>query len=321
MATYPADGQGTATGTDAGVGCDSPTPDCAVPTDVAIELRFDRFLLPIPGIANQVELYTGDPKANAIGLHARYDLLERVVILDHEAPLHPNTLYTVQIKPGPDPSQGFWAFDGAPLEAGAVPLRFSFTTGGGPAAKAPTEPAPADDCAAIASGPLQVCAGCHMNPPAAPPMNAADYVTAYPPMGLSVTDWGLRYTAIGHIAHEAATGDSTLGTGAQGGPRFGVDMALVQPGAPEKSYLMYKLLRKAENYALAPGEACPDVFHAPVSAGACTPPDSAELDRLRERFVLGDPMPLDQGQPLSLTRDQLARVATWIRAGATCPDP
>ncbi len=321
IATYPADGQGTATGTDAGVACDSPTPDCAVPTDTPIELRFDRFLLPIPGMASQVTLYTGDPKANALGIAARYDLLERVVIVEHTARLHPNTLYTVEIALGSDPNQGFWAFDHAPLAEGPVPLRFSFTTGSGPAAPTAAPPASTDDCAAIAQGPLNVCAGCHKNPPASAPLNAADYVAAYPPMGLSLTDWGLRYTAIGHIAHEAATGNSALGTGAQSGPRFGADMALIQPSAPEKSYLMYKLLRKPDNYALDPGEACPDTFHAPVSDGACVPPDAAELDRLREWFVLGDPMPLDQGLPVSLTRDQLERVATWIRAGAACADP
>ncbi len=321
VATYPADGQGTATGTDAGVACDSPTPDCAVPTDAPIELRFDRFLLPNAGLVSGVTLYTGDPKANAIGISAQYDLIERVVILQHDAPLHPNTLYTVEVQSPQPAGRGFLAFDGAPLESGPVPLRFSFTTGSGPAAPVAQVPAQNDDCQTIAAGPLSACIGCHKNPPAQPPTNVADYVNAYPPMGLSLTDWGLRYTAIGHVAHEAETGNTALGTGTQSSPRFGAEMALIQPGSPENSYLLYKLLRKPENYALDPGEACPVAFHPPVLDGGCVPPDSAELDRLGEWFVLGDPMPLDVGAPASLSRDQLERVATWTQSGATCSGP
>jgi len=321
VATYPSDGQGTLTGGDAGDSCDTPTPDCAVPTDAPIELRFDRFLLPSPGMLYGFSLYTGDAKNNRVGVVAEYDLLERVVILRHPAALHAHTLYTVEITPGPDPSQGFWAFDGAPLEKGELPLRFSFMTGGGPLGTAPAPPAAIDDCVTLAAGPLNSCVGCHKDPPAQPPTKGADFISAYPPMGLSLTDWGLRYTAISHVAHEAETGDEALAPGVQNGPRFGAEMALIQPGAPEKSYLVYKLLRKPENYALGAGETCPVRFHAPVSDGACTPPDDAELTRLREWFVLGDPMPLDRGAAVALSRADLHRVISWIAGGASCPVP
>ena len=334
-ATYPADGQGTATSSDAGVDCDTPTPDCAVPTDVEIQLRFDRFLLPGVGLSSGLHLFTGDPKANAVALSPAYNLIERVVVFHLAAPLQPNTLYTAEVVPGKDPSAGFWAFDRAPLEAGPVPLSFSFTTGSGPAA--PTAPAPVttDNCTTLAhdgnsagslpTGPLKVCSdgSCHKNPPDVLLTDPDNFVKGYPPMGLSLTDWGLLHTAINRVAHESDTGNSALDPGLQSGPRFGVQMNIVDPGFPENSYLMYKLLRKPENYALADQEGCPDLFHPPVSDGACLTPAGDELARLREWFVLGDPMPKDLApdERLSLSRDALEQVVRWISAGAPCAVP
>ncbi len=325
IATYPADGQGTATGTDAGVDCDTPTPDCAVPTDVEIQLRFDRFLLPGVGLSSGLRLFTGDPKANLVSLSPEYNLIERVVVFHLAAPLRANTLYTAEVVPGKDSSIGFWAFDRAPVEEGAVPLSFSFTTGSGPAA--PTTPAPVttDNCTMIAQGPLNVCSGgsCHKNPPDHAITGPKDWTKAYPPMALSLTDWGLAHTAINRVAHETETGNSARDPGLQSSPRFGVQMNVVDPGFPENSYLMYKLLRKPENYALTANESCAVAFHPPVSDGACAPPDDAELSRLREWFVLGDPMPKDLDTQLatSLSRGQLERVARWISTGAACDVP
>jgi Big-like domain-containing protein len=336
IATYPADGQGTATGTDAGVDCDTPTPDCAVPTDVEIQLRFDRFLLPGVGLSSGLRLFTGDPKANSVSLSPEYNLIERVVVFHLAAPLQPNTLYTAEVVAGKDSSKGFWAFDHAPLEEGAVPLSFSFTTGGGPAAPATPAPVTTDNCTTITEGPrpagmvtlpagaMNVCGStCHTNPPDHAITDPTAWTTGYPPMALSLTDWGLAHTAINRVAHETETGNSARDPGLQSSPRFGVQMNVVDPGFPENSYLMYKLLRKPENYALAANEPCPVDFHPPVSDGACAPPDDAELARLREWFVLGDPMPkdLDTQSAISLSRGELERVARWISAGAACDVP
>ena len=324
-ATYPADGQGTATSAGAGVDCDTPTPDCAVPTDVEIQLRFDRFLLPGVGLSSGMRLFTGDPKANAVSVSPEYNLIERVVVFHLGAPLQPNTLYTAEVVPGRDPSTGFWAFDGAPLEEGPVPLSFSFTTGSGPAT--PTTPAPvtADDCTTLAQNVLYTCSSgsCHKNPPRVRPTDPDEWVKDYPPMALSLTDWGLAHTAINRVAHESETGQSAQDPGLQSGPRFGVQMNIVDPGFPENSYLIYKLLRKSDNYRLDMGESCPDQFHPPVSDGACIAPGEDELARLREWFVLGDPMPKDlaPGAGASLSRDALEQVVRWISAGAPCDVP
>ena len=72
--------------------CDAPTPDCAVPTNAAIELRFDRFLLPGSGLNAGLSVYSGNPPANGVPLIPEYDLIERVMVYRPARPLQPNTL-------------------------------------------------------------------------------------------------------------------------------------------------------------------------------------------------------------------------------------
>lgn len=321
IATYPADGQGTNAPEGADVTCTEPSPDCPVPTNASLELRFDRFLLPGSGIASGVALYTGNPPANGIGLNARYDLLERVVVLDPSRDMQPNTLYTVEIVPGTDVSRGFWAFDRGRLEEGELPFRFSFMTGSGPAPAAPL-PAPSTDTCDNMPSAFAGCAGCHVTQEGgetSPP-------SKYPPMGLDLSSpGGLFYTAVGRVAHESETGDSVGGEGLRTPARFGVQMRVVDPGSPATSYLIYKLLQKPENFRLGPSEDCETSYHSPVAEGSCSPPDSAEITRLREWFLRGDPMPKDRRDavsgelvPAATTHANLARIVSWISAGANC---
>ncbi|HKO51016.1 MAG TPA: Ig-like domain-containing protein [Polyangiaceae bacterium] len=324
VASYPTDGQGTNAPFGADVRCDDPTPDCAVPTNVAIELRFDRFLLP-GGLDGYVALYSGNPPANFARLRAEYDMIERVVVYRPSRQLLPNTLYTVELVPSTDPAQGFWAFDRAPLEDGAVPLRFSFSTGNGPR-PGPVQPPPTlDTCETMSQGPLSICANCHISKPDAqtsPP-------SSFPPMGLDLSSpRGLYYTAVRQVAHQTETGNSSVGEGLQSPARFGVQMNIVDPGSPATSYLLYKLLQKPENFASLDAQAsCVTGYHSPVSDLDCQPPPEAERTRLREWFVLGDPMPKDDtssmGQPIAAatTRENLVRISAWIATGAACPEP
>ena len=322
VASYPADGQGTNAAPGADVSCDSPTPDCPVPTNLVIELRFDRFLLPSGALTSGARLYTGNA-SNGVSLKVEYDLLERVVLLRPTRLLEPNTLYTADVVPGADKGHGFWAFDGAPLEGAAVPLRFGFTTGGGPRAALATPLGAPDTCETMVHGPLQRCSTCHI----ARPSDAASPPAKFPPMGLDLaSSGGLFATAIGQVAHQTDIGDSSSGSGLRSPSRFGVQMNLVDPGNPATSYLMYKLMRRPENFQLDPSEpSCVTGYHAPVAEGGCTPPNAEESVRLREWFVLGDPMPKDQpgGAPpaSSTTHADLVRIAAWIAAGANCSDP
>lgn len=314
IASYPADGQGTDVAGDEVLGCDSPTPDCAVPTDAAIELRFDRFLLPGGGLSLGLSLYSGDPH-NRVSLRADYDVIERVVVFRHVRPLEPHALYTAEVVESADRSRGFWAFDGAALEQGPIPLRFSFSTGAGPRGSAAFSTA-SDTCETLAAGPLQSCAECHSTRPA-----QADRPALAPPMGLDLSPRGLFYTAIGHVAHQTETGNSATGAGLRTPARFGVQMSVIDPGNPATSYLLYKLLEKPENFRLAAEELeCETGYHPPVSGSNCSPPDPAEAARLGAAFVLGEPMPRDavNGQGSHLTHRDLLRVAAWISDGASC---
>ena len=308
VATYPADGQGTRATADSPV-CQSPTPDCAVPLNAPIELRFDRFLLPGPGLALGLRLYTGDPKTSSVALSASYDVLERVVRLQPAAALAPNALYTAEVVPSEDPTKGFWAFDRAPFEAGAVPFRFSFITGMAPEAVLPVPPS-TDTCVTIAPA-FASCSGtCHTQ--------------AAPPMGLDLSSqWGFYYTAIARAAHESETGDNALHV-LSTPERFGVEMPIVAPHSPATSYLLYKLMAKADNFALAADEPCNSGYHPPVSDGACQSPSAAEQSRLREWFLRGEAMPKDQpnaASPAHVSHAALVRIASWIAAGAACEAP
>jgi Bacterial Ig-like domain len=325
LATYPANGQGTNAAKDAALDCDSPTPDCPVPTNLAIELRFDRFLLPGGGLSAGLSVFTGEA-ANSVPFTADYDLIERVVVFRSAQRLQPNTLYTAEIVTSTNPARGFWAFDQAPLEEAAVPLRFSFSTGSGPVATVAAAEPSTDTCETMASGPLFSCTNCHVTQPGletVPP-------SKYPPMGLDLSSTsGFVYTAIEHVAHQTATGNTALNAGLEAPSRFGVQMNVVDPGLPATSYLMYKLLEKPENFRLDGSEpSCATGYHAPVSDGNCQPPSDDELMQMREWFVLGEAMPknptLTPGSAASVTsisHASLRRVAAWIGAGAACTLP
>ncbi|MEO6598999.1 MAG: hypothetical protein ABIQ16_03940 [Polyangiaceae bacterium] len=333
LASYPADGQGTNAELNADVDCTTPTPDCPVPTDAAIELRFDRFLLPArfdsylltkSKIAPGLLLYSGS-RDNAVALRTEYDLVERVVVLRPARRLEPNALYTAEIQIGSDSNQGFYAFDRAPLEAFDVPLRFSFSTGSGPSANSAERLPSTDNCETMTTqGPLSSCAGCHVSTPA-----VEGGAQQFPPMGLDLSSTrGLYYTAVARVAHQTETGSAIARAGVQSPARFGVQMNIVDPGNPATSYLMYKLLQKADNFRLSDAEAaCPITYHSPVLEGGCTPPDPDELTRVREWFVHGDPMPKDGRSadgtvtPAATDYANLRRIAGWITAGATCPEP
>jgi len=325
LASYPVDGQGTHAPFGSDVTCDDPTPDCAVPTNVTIELRFDRFLLP-GGLNAALSLYSGNPPANGIPLQAEYDMIERVVVYRPLRQLQPNTLYTAQLVSSPSPGQGFWAFDGAPLGEGPVPLRISFGTGNGPRTEPPPVMPPVDTCETMTHGPLDSCVNCHATPPS--DAHSAPS-TRLPPMGLDLSSSrGLFYTAIRQVAHQSETGNSATGQGLQSPVRFGVQMNIVDPGSPATSYLMYKLLRKPENFAVSEDAAsCVTGYHFPVSSLDCQPPPEDERVRLREWFALGDPMPKDDtstmGEPIpsATTRENLVRISAWIATGAICPEP
>jgi hypothetical protein len=103
----------------------------AAPRNSALELRFDRPLLSANAVRQAILLYSGTPEGHAPFTQPEYDVVERVLLYRPLGALAPKTTYTVElIIPEEGDSEGFRAFDGAPLEEGPVPLRFDFHTDG-----------------------------------------------------------------------------------------------------------------------------------------------------------------------------------------------
>lgn len=303
VATYPRDGQG--------LDCDAGATGCGVPLNTDIELRFDRYLSPSSAIRQSLFVYSGT-KSNFVFLEPKYDVVERVVDyrLAAGTSLEPGLVYTVELlSPGDAAAYGFRAFDGAPLAPGPVPLTFAFRTGNQTAPAPPTPPTPTcADMLAIFRRPSPgqpACAGsnCH-----------------FPPgrMGLDLSSGsGLTTTAVGHVATETAVGPR-VDVPLENPPRTGVQMPVIDPGRPENSYLLYKLLRKPENFGSA-AQRCTSQYAVKLPPGQCLPPSSAESTRLREWFVTGQAMPLHENPLLPdvhLRLADLRAIQRWIAGGA-----
>lgn len=276
-----------------------------------------------------------------------YDLVERVLAyrLGSGLEFQPGLLYTVEVVvPEEAGADGLRAFDDAPLEtAGSVPLVFDFRTSvlSDPKPDGPTIPM---DCTLGVRDVFDlVCArsGCHSTRDrgkngcpsdqallddsqnhfvgcvGVPRMgqelyaaNADDAVAGYE---------ALLRTVIGHVAHETEIA-STGGVTYENPLRVGVGMPRIDPGKPANSYLMYKLIRKLDNFDPAPGEppSCTSAWQVALPDGMCLPPSDAESQRLRLWFVRGQPMPfLDN---LHINLQQLRDIQAWIAAGVP-PEP
>jgi hypothetical protein len=290
----------------AGVGCDGADPDCGVPTDVSVTLSFNRFLRPDTAIRQSIAFYTGSPSNPAPPISAtrpevtpRYDVMERSVrfVLPPGFTLQPHALYTVELPiADSDGAFGFRAFDGAPL-AGKTSVRISFFTGSGPSAPPARAVPSCADFVELLSG--CVAPSCHGDGDGGPALGLSfDGVDA------------LRATAVGQPAHEAETGDTT-GLAEQNPERFGVNMPIIDPGRPDNSYLMYKLLIGTAPYELAPGAACP-------AGERCEAPEPAEIARLRTWFVRGEPMPYLGEAEQFVHHDELRAIQTFIAEGDAC---
>ena len=276
IAIYPKSG--------AGEECGSNAPDdCGVPLDGPIELRFDRYLLPKTVNRDAIRLYSAFPETTSAFLTTHYDVLERVVTFRPAfgGQLIPGVVYQLKIKlPKEDPSgAGFRAFDGAALEPGPVSLSFSFRTSrkAGPTPQAITPPT----CdGAVHELTAAGCVRCHAG-------------KRDSPFGLSLgSKSALRDTAIGQVAHEASTW-AIPGSAVADAPRFGTGMAIIDPGSPATSYLIYKLLENPHNFAERAAASCTTAYRVPMPRGVCPVAPLAERNRLAAWFVEGDPMPPD----------------------------
>lgn len=319
VSTYPEAG--------AGITCALDDPACGVPTDVTVEIRFDRFLLPSTATRQSIRFFTGTPSNVVPAARAgselvpQYDVVERVVRyrLPAGVELVPRAVYTVElVEPDASPLGGFRAIDGAPLDRDGL-LSWSFRTGDGPSGdESPVAPS----CDAVFCGAFgHAGSGCEL------PLTSGCAAShchgepeTQPRQGLSLASReAVDRTAVARVAHQTEVGP-TSGETLQNPRRFGVQMPIIDPGRPSNSYLLYKLLLAPEAYLANEGDpACESVRNrAALDPELCFAPHPDELVRLREWFVRGDPMPRPDHEPRFLRQRELHTVQDFIRAGAAC---
>jgi hypothetical protein len=318
-------------------GCGIGDSDCVVPTNATITLRFDRFLNSARANRQAIALYSAKPEQGfPYALVPVYDPVERV--LEYRLPpgghFEPNTLYHLKVLTSADaPEAALRAFDGAPVEEGDLSLNITFITGDGPA-EAPEAPA-ALTCTEIVDqvfGTLGSCAGteCHRRGGNSILMGGPQLGDAPHQLWLdNVDDFAL--SAINRVARQTEVADVSGGVPAVDATRFGARMALVAPGQPGASYLLYKLLLNPDSYATCErdtpfcetgGNPCRSTHSAlPLAKGECVPPPDEELVRLREWFVRGEPMPRanSQGARGNIGLQGLRALSAFIASGADCP--
>lgn len=298
VASQPAANEGTECTTD-------DPPECGVPINTDIILRFDRYLRPASAVRQSIEIFTGSTSNWAGVLLPEYDVVERVVVYRLTQALEPGTLYTIRLRSPDEESRfGFQAFDGAPLAEGEAPLTFNFFTRRSRSLEPgiPLEASPS--CERIAE--LFREAGC---------ASSACHSGTAPPMGLELGSVQSVAGAVGQVARQTELGAS-VGRPLRNPDRFGLQMPLMDPGQPANSYLLYKLLLSERSHWLAHDEPdlCNSRYQVPLGP-TCIPPQASELVRLREWAILGDPMP---PAGTALFRPDLRELQRFIAAGANC---
>jgi len=122
--------------------------------------------------------------------------------------------------------------------------------------------------------------------------------------------------AVARVAHQTETG-ATTGSTNQSPRRFGTNMPIIDPGRPENSYLIYKLLIGVPAYLPEQRGGCPE-------GDRCEPPSPDEIGRLRAWFVRGEPMPLAENPNDSAQRfihhDEAEQIRAFIGHGDGCAD-
>ena len=290
-----------------------------MPIDVVFEIRFDRYLLPATAARQSFSLYSGE-ESNTVprsrrgpALTPRYDVVERVVTysLPTNVFLQPNTHYTAElVVPVQDGDVGFRAFDGAPLDEETT-LSVSFLTSNQRAMPAAPD-RPSGTCSSTLATLNRSCTGggCHGSNDQMMRMDFSDASA-------------LHRTVVGHVAHQTETGPTT-GVQQQNPARFGVGMPRIDPGRPDNSYLMYKLIAAPENYREGDDDAnrCGTAYSAAVDPVHCVPASPEENERLGRWFLRGVAMPRaleGEAEPRFLVRSELFDLQSFIRGGAACP--
>lgn len=300
-------------------------PDGRIPVDGAIQIAFDRYLLPATVNRQSIGIVDGAnmPLSPAMAPVVTYDPVARTVTLSR-----PQAMWLTEglpyklllaIPEGDAEQGGVRAIDGAKLTA-AQKREFTFIVG--PASGAQLEPK-VSFCRDVQQIFIQKCGTlgtCHASGERAASSLILD------------TSMGIGATALNRIAQGSNTGGRSS-TPPSTGRVFGVDMPIIDPGNPGNSWLMYKidlarppvLIAEPPPCTLPNEPAMPFVF-APLVKQAQRTADDLERSILSD-FILGREMPfpgLSVGgyADLSLTFDEREKVRIWIAGlapGAAIP--
>lgn len=287
-----------------------------IPANGVVDLAFDRYLLP-SSISGAFVLKDADGASPTFVVE--YNPVTLAVRLRGRggAWLTPGKRYTLDVG-------ALQAIDGAAL-APVTPIQFTATD----AAAVSFEEPLVQFCRDVQPIFKQRCsaASCHGAPAQTGPSDrfGPQGGITLPAEGLILeTSLGLYNTARNQVAHT-----TNIGSGTSPDPsakKFGVDMAIIAPGDPGASLLMYKVLLPARSPANTPPstrDRCSGGSVAPLPpfASSFAPiTDGADEREVLGSLIRGREMPyLSYGpQPdnLPLTTDELERVRAWIAQGA-----
>jgi hypothetical protein len=230
-----------------------------VPSDGVIQLAFDRYLLPATTTRQSYVVVDNTNNSVSSALRTVYDPVARTVtILGPDGPgtewLTPDQSYKLVLFVPRDPKSdigGFRAIDRAPLDRNQK-LEFVFRAGR-PTQQKQYEPT-VDFCADVLPIFVTKCSdpSCH---------GASE--TAASSLVLASSE-GVRITARDRVAQGSNTA-ARANTPEPTPSLFGANMALIAPGDPGSSWLMYKI-------ELAPH---PVADAGPAPPVVCTPPEGA----------------------------------------------
>ena len=309
-----------------------------VASDDAIQISFDRYLLPSTVLRQGYGIADNTNQLLPVeGFQTIYDPVARTVSI--AGPQGIGTPWLTEgleyklvlfVPPNNATDQGgFRAIDRSPLDQTYTFVFRATAPTGGPLR--PVDP-PVNFCADVLPIFAQKCSDptCHGAPP-----NPTGGTQPAASLILSNSS-GVRVTAIGRVAQGSNTGGRSFDP-APASPIFGVDMALVEKGNPGLSWLMYKIEMAplpvvdaasptsstylctppaGSDAVLTPGD--PYTSRAPVAQAS-----DAERERLAD-YVLGRFMPYPSGTVLPetqpLTFEERERVRRWIAQGAPTPE-
>lgn len=293
--------------------------DRKLPADGAIQIAFDRYLLPSSITRQTVGILDGANQGLPADLApiVQYDPVARTVTL--RPPKQPwlaeGQPYKLVLASPTSESGGIRAIDRAKLFADQE-LAFAFFVG--PATNQPIEPA-VSFCRDVLPIFVGKCSSptCHGSGARAASSLVLD------------TSTGVAATALGRRVAQGAAAGGISSPAAAAGPVFGADMPLVDPGSPGNSWLLYKLeLARPPVVDAGPKpviacsagvrEPATTFRFAPLVPQAQTSADEIERAILSD-FVLGREMPFPAArveswaqQPLTFEERQIVRL--WIQS-------